>query len=591
MNERLPVILGIDEERSRQSTIARAFDDQGVTYRFVSDRRRVGPALAHLVPDLAMVYGELDSDFALQVLDGLTSDVAHSALPVLVLSEANNDTGFVGSMRTGVVGVLPLPFQRSHIATTLAIFAELPSRGGVAYGRCDAVGMGRLLDALRRTRRSGLLQVEARGNATPQGKAFFHRGMLERASFGTRVSREALRAMCGLRDVDWSFTELAGGRDGGAGVVIELDATVHDDPSAPAPRVGDESSGEELLTFEMQVPLGAEADSPTVQGLGTSAAATRILMVDDDTTLLHLFSALFVKRGFEVATATDGARGFELATERRFDVVIADLNMPRLDGWGLLRRLREDFRTRELPVVFLSAQDDFRESLRALDAGAQAYLPKGTRLDSVVSQVQKLLEPRAAVADLLGRGEPVPLSLGELGPQWLLCTLGAARRSGTVEAKDGFASYAVVLRDGAPVHALAQAGRYVAEGERAFNAFVASRGASGTWRPGRALVEGASLASPLEALLEQATTTLNANEQRVRDELLVKASSIVVNEPLYAVYRQVGPPEWVEIARLLCVEKKPPREAISLLDVSPLDFEDAMRDLVRRGVIALKKAP
>ena len=105
-----PIILGIDEDRSRQMPVAQAFNDQGVFYRFITDRRKLLPGIAQLRPDLLLVFGELDSDFVIQVLDTLASDVSHASMPVIVACQDTHDAGFVQGLRTGVVGVLPLPF-------------------------------------------------------------------------------------------------------------------------------------------------------------------------------------------------------------------------------------------------------------------------------------------------------------------------------------------------------------------------------------------------------------------------------------------------------------------------------------------------
>src|SRR5690606_23868503 len=119
-----------------------------------------------------------------------------------------------------------------------------------------------------------------------------------------------------------------------------------------------------------------------------AAKSTPILLVDDDDALCAMFSILFRKHGFEVTTASDGFAGYEAARDGSFDLVVADLNMPRMDGWGMLRLLRDDHRTRETPVAFLSCHDDYRESLKALNAGAQAYFSKSTRLDALAAQVR-----------------------------------------------------------------------------------------------------------------------------------------------------------------------------------------------------------
>jgi DNA-binding MarR family transcriptional regulator len=75
----------------------------------------------------------------------------------------------------------------------------------------------------------------------------------------------------------------------------------------------------------------------------------------------------------------------------------------------------------------------------------------------------------------------------------------------------------------------------------------------------------------------------------MRESLMVQATQIEVHPELYAVYRQVGPKQWLECARLICEDQVSPREIIARLEMSPIDIEEAMRDLIRRGVVTLKK--
>ena len=307
-------------------------------------------------------------------------------------------------------------------------------------------------------------------------------------------------------------------------------------------------------------------------------------------TILTMFSRLFAKHGFDVTTATDGLLGAELALQRGPDLVFADLDMPQLDGWGMLRKLRDDFRTRELPFAFISAHDDYRDSLRALDAGAQAYVSKGTRLEAIVASARTLLEPRKTLRTQLEAGGPIAVKIHAVGPQWLLHQLAALRFSGVLSAKDGWASYTLNFAEGVCLHASAVAGKYAAEGERAFNAFVATRAAEGDFRAGTAPPVSRNLFLGTDVLVERACSTLNENEGRMRESLLVSATHVEVNPDLYAVYCHVGPKQWLECARLICEERLPPREIIARLDLSPVDLEETMKDLIRRGVVTLKQA-
>jgi hypothetical protein len=257
----------------------------------------------------------------------------------------------------------------------------------------------------------------------------------------------------------------------------------------------------------------------------------------------------------------------------------------------MLRLLRDDFRTRELPIAFISAHDDYRESLRALDAGAQAYVSKGTRLEAIVAQARKLLEPRRLVQTQVDQGGSLSLQIHAVGPQWLLHRLAAHRSTGTLSARDGWASYSLHFSEGGCLHASAVAGKFTAEGERAFNAFVATRAAEGEFVPASAPFDGPrNLFLGTDVLVERACSTLNENERRMRESLMVQATQIDVNEPLYEIYRQVGPTQWLECARLICEEKLAPREIIARLDLSPVDIEETMKDLLRRGVVSLQKA-
>ena len=86
------------------------------------------------------------------------------------------------------------------------------------------------------------------------------------------------------------------------------------------------------------------------------APAPRLLLVDDEPGLRTAVQAYLEDEGFEVTTAVDGEEGFSKAQQMLPDVVISDVMMPRLDGYGLLKKLRADERLGGTPVIFLTAK-------------------------------------------------------------------------------------------------------------------------------------------------------------------------------------------------------------------------------------------
>ena len=127
-----------------------------------------------------------------------------------------------------------------------------------------------------------------------------------------------------------------------------------------------------------------------------AAARKRVLVVDDSLTVRELERKLLAGRGYEVTIAVDGMDGWNAVRSERFDLVITDIDMPRLDGIELVTLIRRDPHLHETPVMIVSYKDRAEDRQRGLDAGADYYLAKGSFHD------QTLLD---AVRDLIGEAQ------------------------------------------------------------------------------------------------------------------------------------------------------------------------------------------
>lgn len=127
------------------------------------------------------------------------------------------------------------------------------------------------------------------------------------------------------------------------------------------------------------------------------ARARRVLVVDDSLTVRELQRKLLAGRGYDVAVAVDGMDGWNVLRAEPFDLVITDIDMPRMDGIELVRRIRQDAALRQLPVMVVSYKDREQDRQRGLEAGADYYLAKGSFHDAA------LLD---AVHDLIGEARP-----------------------------------------------------------------------------------------------------------------------------------------------------------------------------------------
>lgn len=126
----------------------------------------------------------------------------------------------------------------------------------------------------------------------------------------------------------------------------------------------------------------------------TQAVATRrlkILLVDDSPIARATESALVKALGHTVDEAQDGEEGYAMAQRQTYDLVLSDVQMPRLDGFGLTRRLKADRSLSHLPVIILSSLAAPEDKRRGLDAGADAYLVKGELgVESLAQAIDRL---------------------------------------------------------------------------------------------------------------------------------------------------------------------------------------------------------
>jgi DNA-binding response OmpR family regulator len=117
-----------------------------------------------------------------------------------------------------------------------------------------------------------------------------------------------------------------------------------------------------------------------------------ILIVDDEEDVLDLLQLVFETSGFVVRRASTGKSAVSSAYEQPPDVVLLDVMMPEMDGWQVLRTLKGDERTRNIPVVMLSARAERRDKMIGLQEGAEGYIAKPFSPAEVVREVQSFLE-------------------------------------------------------------------------------------------------------------------------------------------------------------------------------------------------------
>ena len=184
-------------------------------------------------------------------------------------------------------------------------------------------------------------------------------------------------------------------------VVTAIDAKLGKIPNISSAAILEEGSialiidPDDLVRSIDKYVYGSRPDK-VASGVVTRGKTKSILVVDDSLTVREVERKLLENNGYSVTTAIDGVDGFNSLQRELFDLVITDVDMPRMNGIQLVEKIKSDPRYKEIPVMIVSYKDREEDRLRGLNAGANYYLTKSSFHDESLVN---------AVIDLIGEAE------------------------------------------------------------------------------------------------------------------------------------------------------------------------------------------
>lgn len=499
-------------------------------------------------PAMILLDLEIHSRTWSAVLNALLTEPRTRGIPVAAITRSPGIN--VLPVIAGVHDVLELPLDAERLERLSILLLSLSFQFGSGGNTPGEATAERLVLYIERSGASGTLQKGP--PAAPIAQAVFSVGSLASAQFGVNTGRPALAAML-AKPADLRFQEEA---------------------SAPV-----ELAPEKVETLDA-IPL--EAMEPIPETPATTEKPV-ILAVDDDADLLGLIAAYLRREGFEVHTAADGEDGFAAAIQIRPDAIVSDLEMPVLDGWGLLRKIRGDHRVSDTPLLFLSSAEDFRMSVQASAAGAQDYLSKSGAREQLGQRLHAVLAPRHELEAAIRATRPARSRVELVGARWTLLRFAALAPRGSVILADGFGVYEAAFEEGEIRLAEGRVGDLVLTGAPALAAMLKVR--SGDLAIGHAVRKQPNLSGPLSAAIEEAAARNNKAESLAVTKALSGASGLQVDKALCELYLKFGPLAGRPIAAELASGTAPVHLIVKKSGRSPTEVEAILRDLARRGIL------
>ena len=117
----------------------------------------------------------------------------------------------------------------------------------------------------------------------------------------------------------------------------------------------------------------------------------RVLIIDDEKDILELVSIILSESDISVYRAEDSLSGLEIAREEKPDLILLDIMMPETDGWEVLKMLKIDEETKDIPVAMLTCKTETRDKVLGIQEGAIDYITKPFAPDDLLTKVEEIL--------------------------------------------------------------------------------------------------------------------------------------------------------------------------------------------------------
>lgn len=328
--------------------------------------------------------------------------------------------------------------------------------------------------------------------------------------------------------------------------------------------------------------VGDEKEDPSAETV--ALAGRRIVVCDDDPAVVWFFAGLLREHGAEVVETSNGMEALEASRKKRPDIVVSDILMPQLDGFGLTRAFKRDPLLADVPVILLSWKEDLLQRMRDLKAGAAGYLRKEAAATQIIAAVRDALRPRARLESRLKAGGDVRGRLEDVGIQTLLTTIASLRPNARITLRSASSLYEIDLAAGeiVDVTRTASDGTF-SRGPRVLEGLLGTT--TGRYTIADSDVSGRkSIDAELATLIDSGMRAIAARVDAVSGKNLAKAAEVTLDEELLGYVLRSSPEEVERVVEHLRAGRGPRR---LLLDgeVAPQVLEEVLVDLARQGAI------
>lgn len=303
-----------------------------------------------------------------------------------------------------------------------------------------------------------------------------------------------------------------------------------------------------------------------------------ILIADDDEKVLSLLSSSLQKSGYITSLAYDGVEAYEQATTKKPDLILADIMMPRMNGFEFCKQIRENPDTMDIPFIFLTAKGELNDRVSGLNLGADDYISKPFHISEVTARIKAILQRAGSVSDKGADESETALkgNLEQMNMAELFQTLNMGKKTGGLKIISNSMLGKIYFDNGNITQALL--GRY--KNEEAVYRMVA-------WEVGYFEFDAADKSG--KAVIATTTTSLLLEGFRQRDDYLKYKEVLPVFEAIVKVSDAGKIDESKPASQKVLALIDGKRSIQEIMDMSPINYLLTLKilyTLIKKNIIA-----